>query len=156
MRALALALILATPAMAADDDHSDHLSSLDGLRVLHAWTNETSDEHAMVYLEIENQRDRDVTLVGAETAIAAEVQVVATDPGTGAHVPLAEIVIPAGAEMELTPDGIFLELHDLSKPLDHGGAFEIELEFKDGAHVEVHVEVEDADATAHGHAGHSH
>ncbi|KMW57817.1 hypothetical protein AIOL_002785 [Candidatus Rhodobacter oscarellae] len=160
MRLTVLAAFLlstaAAPVLAADDEHSDHLSEADGLRILHAWTNATDDDHVAVYLEIENNRATEVVLMGAETEIAKEAHLMAIDPSTGDETEIEELPVPAGSEMELAPGGLFIELHDVAKALSEGDEFELELEFGDDLHLDVHVEVEAADADSHGHAGHNH
>ena len=68
MRALVAALVLnSSPLIAAEGTHSDddHLSERDGVRIVHAWTQATNDDHAMVFMEIENKSDQDVQLIGA-------------------------------------------------------------------------------------------
>jgi len=64
-------LAIALPAMGEEDSH---LSEKDGVRLVHAWTNATSDDHANVYLEIENTSGKIVTLTGGKSDLAEEVE----------------------------------------------------------------------------------
>ena len=157
---LATALLtFAAPAFAEDHDHDHdhHVSELDGLRAVHAWTRATSGKTALVFVEIENGSGKDVLLQGGESAHAASVDLVGfkLQDGAPAYVLLPSLPVKAGREVELSPEGLALRLNGLKEPLKEGEEIEMEIEF-DAGHLEVHVEVEDADATQHGHAGHSH
>lgn len=182
---LALPLLIALPVWAGESDHahdddhdhdhaeehaddhadahdhdeggSDHLTELDGLRILHAWTNATEDDHARVYMEIENTGTEVVTLLGGETEIAAEVHLMAMDisnPGTFAE--LEKMPIPAKSDFMLAPNMVFLELHEIATHLHKGDAFDMHVMIEPFGEIEIHVEVEGADATQHGHTGHNH
>jgi copper(I)-binding protein len=154
-----LALILALPlaATAGEDDHSDHLSELDGLRILHAWTNASEEDHAMVYLEIENTTETELTLLGGEADIAKEVHLMAVDISDPSKVlEVEDMPIPAKSAFNLEPGGVFLELHEVSQPRVKGEDFEMHLLIEPLGEVEIHVEIEAADATTHSHAGHNH
>ncbi len=160
MRLTLAALLTATslsPALAAEDEHSDHLSELDGVEVLHAWARATDGDEAFVYMEITNTRADEVMLVGGESEIAEEVHLMAIDYVSGGKmVELEELPIPAGGETVLSPEGVFLELHGLMNTLSEGDEFEMHVELAPLGEVEIHVEVEAADAENHSHAGHNH
>jgi copper(I)-binding protein len=180
---LALPLLIALPAFAGDDhghddhahddhaheehahddhdDHwaekSDHLSEVDGLRILHAWTNATEGDHARVYMDIENTGTQVVTLKGGDAEIAGEVHLMAMDianPGTFAE--LEEMPIPAKSEFMLAPNMVFLELHEIATHLHKGEAFDMHVMIEPFGEIEIHVEVEAEDANQHSHAGHNH
>jgi len=150
------ALLLPTLAAAEADDDA-HLSELEGLRVLHAWTAATDGGAARIFMEIENTGDETAHLTGAMADIGGRVTIFATPPtGDAAPIAVDTVEIYAGTDYDLTPDGLFLELADLAAPLAEGDAFEMEIDFGDLGQVEVHVAVEEADARQHSHAGHSH
>ena len=157
MRALlTLPLIFVSSFALAED--SKHLSAKDGVEVLHAWVPATSHDHGRIYMEIANEGAADVVLVKASSDIADEIVLVALDyTADGAkEKALGAFPIKANAEIDLTPDGLFLEVDGLNKPLNEGDEFEIRLVFDPIGALDVHVEVEAADATQHSHAGHSH
>ncbi|MEL6168002.1 MAG: copper chaperone PCu(A)C [Pseudomonadota bacterium] len=158
LSALLVLLLAAPPALAAGDDHDDHLSEADGVRIIHAWTNATSEGEARVFLEIENTGTSDIMLTGGDTEIADTVTVMGTtfsSKGTGAT-EIGTFPIPAGSEMALTPDGLFLMLSGLETTLAEGEEFEMHVELDPLGEIEIHVDVEAADATQHSHAGHAH
>ena len=161
MRALALAVIaFSTPLAAAEGAHSDddHLSAKDGVEILHAWTQATDSDHARVFMEIANEGDVDVVLLGGESDIAEHVHLMGLNYGSNGATEqeIEQFPIKAGAEIDLTPDGLFLELDGLSRVLTQGDEFEIHVLFEPIGEIEVHVEVEAAGATQHSHAGHNH
>lgn len=149
--------LFAVPAM-AEEATDDHLSEKDGVRVLHAWANATDGEDAFLYLEIENEGDVEVTLVGAATDMAEDVHLIAIPPsGDAADMQEIEsLPIPAGAEMELAPGGVAFELHGLTQALVEGEEFDAIFSLDPIGELEVHVEIEASDATQHSHAGHNH
>ena len=140
----------------ANDEDEDHLAELSGLRLLHAWTNATTDDHAHLYLTIENDGE-EAFLTGASTEIAAEAHIVAQPMDAGGEPEeIGTLPLPAGSDMALEPGGVFIELHGLTEALVEGGAFEVVLTFDPLGDVEVHVQVEAEDARQHSHAGHNH
>lgn len=147
--------LIAAPAFADDDHH--HLAEAQGIRAVHAWTNATDASTALVYIEIENTTDTEITLTGAESDIAAGAELVglANSGGTLAYQAIPAMPIPARSEIVLSPNGLALRLTGLTLPLLEGEEFEIELDFN-GIHLHAHVEIESASATQHSHAGHHH
>ena len=161
MRLLALApLLLAAPMAFAEGDHADddHLSAKDGVEILHAWTQATTDDHTRVFMEIANEGAAEVILIGGDSEIAEHVHLVGLTYGTDCATAqeIEQFPIKAGAEIDLTPDGLFLELDGLTKGLAEGDEFEIHVLFEPIGEIEVHVEVEAAGASQHSHAGHNH
>lgn len=151
---LALAL-LATPIAAQDSDH-DHLDEADGLRVLHAWTNAGESDEMRVYMEIENDRDTPVVLMGAETEAGAPGQLIgAAMKADGEPTPLPEMEIGAGRDLVLSPDTVYLQI-DGADPRSEGGEVALHLLFRDHPEVEIHAEILSSDARTHPHAGHAH
>lgn len=156
MRALILALILSTPTLAFAED-SDHLSEKDGVRLLHGWARATTGDHAEVFVEIENGSGKEILLTGGSAEIADEVELLGAPIKAGDDpLELDAFPIAEGAEFDLSPNSIFLELHGLKQPLAEGGHFDMIVEFATIGGIEIEVEVEAADADNHSHAGHNH
>ena len=145
----------------AEDAHggeeADHVAEAHGIRLLHAWTQATSGDTALVFVEVENRSGDAVSIIGGEADIAASVALVGfrMQDGEGSYVTLPAVPVKPGGEMVLAPNGLALRLEDLDRPLAEGEEFEMEILF-DVGHVEAHVQVEDADAHQHSHAGHRH
>ncbi|AEQ50728.1 copper chaperone PCu(A)C [Pelagibacterium halotolerans] len=161
--------LIASPAFAQDDhsdehheeheheDHDEHVAQANGVRAIHAWANATDASGALVYVDIENGSDALVTLIGAETEIAATAEIVGLE-NTGGELTFTAIPalpIPAGADMVFAPNGLAIALSDLSAPLAEGEHFDLELEFET-FHLDLEVEIESPTATQHSHAGHNH
>ncbi|WP_417580409.1 copper chaperone PCu(A)C [Pelagibacterium sp.] len=156
--------LLASPAIAqdghrADDEHEhdEHVAEASGIRAIHAWANATDASTALVYVEIENGSDTTVTLIGAETEIAANAEIVGLENTSGElrYTAIPALPIPAGAGMVFAPNGLAIALSGLSGALVQGDHFDLELEFED-IHLDLEVEIESASATQHSHAGHNH
>lgn len=155
--AMLFALPLAMPVLAQDHDH-EHEASEGNLTIVHPWARAASaGGESMVFFEIENAGEA-VELTGAETEIAASVELVGAALGTDANQtwqPVGAVSVAAG-DFVLEPSGLGFRLTGLTQDLVQGEDFEMEVEFGDGTHIHVHVEIEAADATQHSHAGHSH
>lgn len=151
----AVLTVMALPAI-AEDGH-DHLAEAEGLRILHAWTPATSGPDALIYMQIENESDRTLTLSGARTegGQAARLVGFAYADGVETWQPLPEMPIAAGQYLDLAPRGLALQMSGLTAPLTRGDTLLIEVIFGD-MHLDVGVQVEAEDASAHSHAGHSH
>lgn len=156
-RIFLLTALLAAPAFAHDHDHADHVAEAEGIRAIHAWSNATTARSALVFVEIENLSDAPVTLTGAETAIAAQVELVGLQNRAGSlsYVAIPELPIAPGTRMVLAPNGVALQLGSLSAALTEGEHFDMELHFGE-THLDITVEIESATATQHSHAGHQH
>jgi len=149
---------LATSALAADEHaHDHHVSELDGVRAVHAWTRATNADTALVFVEIENGSAETVLLEGAESAAAASAELVGfqMQDGEPGYVALPKMPIAAGRELVLEPEGLALRLTGLRAPLVRGDEVEVELAFDIG-HMDVDVAIEAENATRHSHAGHVH
>ncbi|MEM9343063.1 MAG: copper chaperone PCu(A)C [Pseudomonadota bacterium] len=143
---------------AEHDDHSDHLAEVDGIRILHAWTTPPVDGAVRIYLDIENEGDVDITLVGAEVHGAGDAVVAGLDFKTDG-MPAIEIgafPVPAGTELKLVPTGPFLLLDGMDPAPVAGASFDMHLVLEPVGEVEVHVDVEAEGTTEHPHAGHNH
>lgn len=143
------------------EDHADtkenfdaHLSELDGLRVLHPWAIEGPDG-LRVYLEIENQQDREIILSGGETHDGTALILVATRPGTEQSDAIGEIPIAAGADMELSPGELYLLLSP-APDVTVGDMVEAHLAFDPVGELDIEIEVFPSGTRKHPHAGHNH
>ena len=161
MRHLLIAALLgaaASGAAAQEAENGKHLVEAGDVRVLHAWTRATEEPNARVYMGIENQGEGSVTLTGAETEIADLVTLVAEEVHEGDLTPTTINTIPVapGTAIALEPGGLSVMLSELSRPLQEGETFEMELGFRPMADVGIEVEVLGPEATQHPHAGYSH
>lgn len=149
-----------------DDDHAAHedesgdtahLSTMGDLRLLHGWTRATTDDTALIFVEIENTGETPVTLTGGASELAEGAALVGFTlvGGAPSYPELPALPVAPGIEMVLAPQGVALRLDGLSRDLAEGDSFDVTLAFAE-AEVELTVEVEAADATQHGHAGHAH
>lgn len=153
---------LMLPAFAAEKaghDHgpAEHVSELDGVRIIHAWTRATVGGEALIFFEIENRAGKPVSLTGGESDLGASVTLVGMQfkDGVAESVELPAVPVKDGGDLHLEPEGLALRIGGLTQPLAEGDVIEVEVEFDIG-HVDVDVEVEAEDATGHSHAGHSH
>ncbi|WP_412504322.1 copper chaperone PCu(A)C [Roseovarius sp. SYSU LYC5161] len=149
-----------------DDDHAahedesgdtDHLSTMGDLRLLHGWTRATTDDTALIFVEIKNTGETPVTLTGGAADLAESAALVGftLEDGTPVYPELPALPVAPATEMVLAPQGVALRLDGLSRALAEGESFDVTLAFAE-AEVAVTVDVEAADASQHGHAGHAH
>ncbi len=139
------------------DDDDAHLSEVDGVRILHAWTPATRRGPAPIYFEFENERDEPVFVTGGATdhGDAATVMGVSLTAG-GAPVTLGEMEVQAGDDVDFDAQGVFLMLSEIDDPLEEGQSFPLDITIEPVGTVEVQVDVLAEDATRHPHAGHVH
>ena len=147
-----------------DDGHDhekpsgrDHMATLGEIRLLHAWASETEDSDVLVYVEIENNSGRSVTLIGAQADFAARTELVGfqSQGGTSGYTRLPKLPISAGAKMILEPKGVALRMVEVDRHLHEGDDFEFTLVFEQGE-VAMTGQVEAENAAQHSHAGHNH
>ena len=146
---------IAPPALAGDDDH---LSETQGLRVLHAWTTPADDGALKVFMEIENTGSDPVVLEAGSTEAGAATELVGIDyaSGSGDPAPIGAFEIPAGADVDFEPDGLYIQVSELASDPAPGASFDLTLTFTPIGDLEIHVEVLDPGTTKHPHAGHNH
>lgn len=165
MRKIALiTALLAAPAFAGDDhdhdhgdDHSDHVSEIGEVRVIHAWARATDHDHTGVFFEIENNGAADITLASASAEIAEHAHIMGAAVKAGSEpTELGSFPIAAGTHFELSPASVFVELDGLSGHLHEGDEFEMTVELAPLGTVVLNVEVEAENADTHSHAGHNH
>lgn len=141
----------------AEDEFSDHVTRVDGIEILHAWAQATEGTTGRVFMEIANESAQSVTILGGDTDIGRAVTLMAMDYSDGAKaVDIGSFPLKAGAEIDLTPDGLFLEIADLAMHLDQGASFKMHIDLDPVGEIEVIVEVEAENASNHSHAGHNH
>ena len=171
MRLLFAALfgLFAFAAFANEEDHghddhageahadSEHKATLGNVTLLHAWAAETEGSEVFVYVEIDNEGDAPITLLGAEADIAGAVELVGfqSKDGVASYAPLPMLPIAAGAELILAPNAVAFRMTDVTTHLHEGDDFEIHVVF-DAGEVAMMAQVEPEGATQHGHAGHNH
>lgn len=150
--ALALLLTLA-PALAEDG----HVATLGGLDAIHAWSRATTGDTAFVFVELRNDGDAPMTLIGGQTEVAEQVELVGFSNAGGqpGYVAMPMLPVAPGTEMDLAPEGAALRLGGLTGPLDVDAHFDLTLVFEEGT-LAITVEVEPATATQSRHAGHAH
>lgn len=157
LRALALSLIVVSPALAEEHVHEDHTAALGAVTVTHAWVAAAgAGADAVVFFEIDND-GAPVVLSGGEVENAAGVEIVGAAmgaDGTLAYQPIVDFTIPSGA-FDFDPKGLGMRLNALTSALTEGEHFHMHL-LLGGDELEISVEVQAADAVAHSHAGHSH
>lgn len=151
----------------ANDDHDDHTdeeraesehkATLGDVTLLHAWAAETEGSEVFVYVEIDNEGDAPITLLGAEADIAGTVDLVGfqSKDGVASYAALPMLPIAAGAELVLAPNAVAFRMTDVTTHLHEGDDFEIHIIF-DAGEVAMMAQVEPEGATQHRHAGHNH
>ena len=143
----------------AGEEHADseHKTTLGDVTLLHAWAAETEGPEVLVYVEIDNEGDAPITLLGAEADIAGAVELVGfqSKDGVASYAPLPMLPIAAGAELVLAPNAVAFRMTDVKTHLHEGDDFEIHILF-DAGEVAMMAQVEPEGATQHGHAGHNH
>lgn len=140
-----------------EHEHEGHVAELGAARLLHAWTRATHDDHALVFVEIENNGDTALTISGGSSPIAQSVELVGFQPkdGAEAYVALGPVAVPAHATMTLAPEQLALRLNGLSTALEEGETYLLEILLGDTP-VALTLTVEPAGAHQHHHAGHQH
>lgn len=153
--AAGLSVLLALPALAADHDHEIVAGAL---TIVHPWAAAArAGGETLVYFELHNKGEP-IALTGFETEIATSAYLVGATmnaDGAKAYQPLESFTLPSG-DFNFDPNGLGILLEGLTRDLNRGDSFELEMELADGQHVQLHVEVEAEGATQHSHAGHSH
>lgn len=150
-------MILATLPLPLVAEDAEHLSEANGLRIVHAWTNATQGDAALIYAEIENTADADRILLGAESGTATGAMLVgfALENGETREIVLPELRIAPGTHLDLAQAEVALRLEGLTAPLAEGEHLDVTLLFDVGP-VEIEVAVEAEGASGHSHAGHLH
>ncbi len=133
-------LMLATVlAACADDAAADPV-----IENVWARPGDTGDNSA-AYMDISNDGDADLTLIGASGDIAGAVEVHEStmEDGMMQMEEIPELVIEAGETVSLEPGGYHIMMMNLEQDLEVGDTFQITLEFEDHDDIELDVTVED-------------
>ena len=137
-----LAVALAPPAASA------HSHKKKGLEIVHPWTHATTEKTTAttpVFLKIKNTGAAD-RLLRASTPVAASVALhepVAAEASQATKP--AAIVIGAGKEVELVPNGSHLLLSGVKKRLNAYDSFKLTLVFEKAGSIVVQVVVEETE-----------
>lgn len=105
-----------------------------------------SGDNSAAYMDITNDGDADLTLVGVSGDVAGAVEVHesgADDEGMMQMEEIPELVIEAGETVSLEPGGYHIMMMDLEQDLAVGDTFQITLEFEEHDDVELDVTVEE-------------
>lgn len=163
LKTLSVSLLALAPVATLAHDHkhqhgeAEHVAEGQGLRVLHAWMAEPEGDEARIYMEIENQSDAPLVLLGAEGDFANSFGLsgMVLQNGVSVAVDLPELIVPAQREMDLEPGGAAILATGLTEHLHEGDVEEIHVLFE-GQEIEVDVMVLEHGARQHPHAGHNH
>lgn len=162
-RLLAIALLLAAPVFAEEghdhDDHADakHVFEIGGLEILHPWTNATDHDHALLFMDLHNEGDTPVEIIGARIEGGPTGQLVGfhLKDGEMTFDALPPIPVEPGKALDLAPDGLAIHFDGLSEPLEEGHHWEV-IVLTSVGEVALDAAIEAEDARQHSHAGHSH
>ncbi len=133
-------LMLATVlAACADDAAADPV-----IENVWARPGDTGDNSA-AFMDISNDGDADLTLIGASGDIAGAVEVheSSMEDGMMQMEEIPELVIEAGETVSLEPGGYHIMMMNLEQDLEVGDTFQITLEFEDHDDIELDVTVEE-------------
>lgn len=138
---LSRSLLAATVALTAAPALAQDPVSING-----AWSRASigTSRPGVLYLDITNTGDAQVTLTGLETDVAAmpEIHRSATDAeGVSTMAPAGNIKIAPGETVSLEPGGLHGMLMKLQQPLKEGDSFDATLIFRDAGAVEISVPV---------------
>jgi copper(I)-binding protein len=125
--AVILALLLASSPAGA-------LGIQRAVKVSDAWIQATPTE-ASAFAIVENGTMYDVYLVGASSDVAASVQLVQTTGGK--TTPVKEVAVASFDRLQMSPDGTFLKLLQLKRPLKTGESITITLQTDAGEQLPV-------------------
>lgn len=114
------------------------------LRAEHAWVRAADSSGTTAgYLTLVNDSDHDVAMVGAETALAREVQMHETlhDGALSRMQQTTRLVVPAHGKLEFAPGGNHLMIMGLARTLEPGTRAGLALRIEDGRLVTMDAEV---------------
>jgi hypothetical protein len=131
-----------------------------GVVVESPWVREAPPTAAALgaFMVLHNQTAQPLVLVGAESAVAAEVQLHRTvmEAGMARMVHQPSIEIPANGQLEFKPGDYHLMLMNPKRVLKAGEQVEITLHFKDGDSVPATFEVRTGMGMTMGHGNMHH
>ncbi len=117
------------------------------LEVRNAWTRPSlAGQTAAVYFVIANGTSQNDVLLSANVEVAQSAEFhMSMNEGNDVMTmaPLKEVPIPAGRNVEFAPGGYHVMLVNLSKPLQAGDTFPIQLTFQNAGALQVQVVVKE-------------
>jgi copper(I)-binding protein len=149
---LVVAIAAAATLAACDTGGSDEASMPDGVvDVTDAWARPAAaGDNSAAYMTVRNGTDADDTLIEARFDGAAMVQLHESfmdgDVARMQHLPDG-IPLPAGAAVELAPEGLHVMLMNLQRDLEEGQTAAITLVLASGTELAVDAEVRQTPST---------
>lgn len=120
-----------------------HAATEDGIVITEAWSRATTPgaATAVVYLKIANRSKLTITLNGIETPAAARAHIHKTvsSDGVAKMIPIDNLPLAPGEQVEFGPGGLHVMLMGLSQPLVEGKTFPIEVKFLQNPELSVKV-----------------
>lgn len=155
-------MALTLPALAADThdhdhDEIEHAFEIAGLHVVHPWMRATTGREGVLFLELHNEGDVPVSLMGAEADWAETATLVGyvLKNGDVTANPLPAIPVAPGRTLDLEPNVLAIQFTGLRAPLVEGHPVALHL-ITSAGEIEIDAAVEPATALHHSHAGHQH
>jgi len=150
--ALILSLITVffiSPVYAAESDAKEEVKAAEVnpvFEISEAWarTPLSPNNNSAAYMVINNPTDQQITIIGASTMVANNVELhesFVDDKGVSRMKSIDNIVVPAQSKIELKPGAIHIMLFDLKKAISSGDKFNMELKIKDMKPITVEVVV---------------
>jgi copper(I)-binding protein len=106
-----------------------------GLKASSAWAGPSTTTETTAFAVVENGTMYDVYIVGAETDVAGAVELVQVSKGKPGVV--KEVTVAAFDRLEMSPEGTFLRLTQLRRPLKTGESVTITLKTDTGTALSV-------------------
>ncbi|MCC2647065.1 MAG: copper(I)-binding protein [Rickettsiaceae bacterium] len=120
-------------------------TKVSAVEILAPWARPSTSTTSAIYMNLNNPTTKDVALThvtALDVANKVAVHQTATDStGLVKMVDIDKVVIPAGKNVELRPNGIHIMLMGLKRVLNVGDKFKVTLKFDDGSSRVVDVEV---------------
>jgi copper(I)-binding protein len=155
MRRNILALTIAATSLGLGFSVHAQEAKVGNIKIENAYTRSTvpGQQVAGGFMKIENKGGVD-QLISASSPVAGEVQLheMAMDGNVMKMRQVKDIVVPAGATVELKPGGLHLMFMNIKAPLAAGATVPVKLKFAKAGEVEVKMPVNAIGAGA-GHGG---
>ena len=103
------------------------------------------NNNSAAYMVIDNPTDQQITIIGASTMIANNVELhesFVDDQGISRMTSIGSIVVPAQSKIELKPGGIHIMLFDLKQAINSGDKFMIDIKIKGSTPISVEAIIE--------------